>query len=270
MESRSSSSAASSAFESATRAAICWLRRPSTPETLLALPRRLRSWASRLFSVSEKRATPSSAGLTSDGVSLKVFANVDKAEDNWAVSNPLISVVRSPSASGRSYGEWVRSSGMVPASFPSPREVSSSILAPSMVSVLIAASVRSPNDDEVTDREADANPGALRFDVGDPADTHAGNPDGVALSDATGLRRVCRVIVGVLDEGQPVVLEGGDGHTGQDDETHRSDRPRASPAAGSDLGQLHCGVHRPLGWPTSLTKIGLPPFPLTFSRTSQK
>ena len=38
----------------------------------------------------------------------------------------------------------VRSSGMVPLSFPSPRGVSSSILLPSIVSVLIAASVRSP------------------------------------------------------------------------------------------------------------------------------
>ena len=143
-ESRSSSNAASSALEFATRPAICWLRLPSTAETLLAFPNRLRSCASRLLRVSENRATPCSAGLRSGGVSLKVFANVVSAEDNWVVSRPLIVVVRSPSASGRSYGEVVRSSGMVPVNFPSPRVVSSSILAPRIVSVLIAASVRSP------------------------------------------------------------------------------------------------------------------------------
>ena len=46
--------------------------------------------------------TPAAASFRSPGVCLNVSAKVVSAEDNWVVSNPLMAVVRSPRAVGRS------------------------------------------------------------------------------------------------------------------------------------------------------------------------
>lgn len=72
-------------------------------------------------------------------------------------------------------------------------------------------------DDALADGESDPHFGALQAQVRDPAHAHAGNPHRVAGFDAAGLGEVGRVVVGVLDERQLVVLEGDDGDAGQDD-----------------------------------------------------
>ncbi|KMO67088.1 hypothetical protein MCHUDSM44219_05652 [Mycolicibacterium chubuense] len=134
----------SSALLLATSWAIWSLRLASTVVTVLASASRWRSWASRALRVSENWATLRRASLSCGGVSANVSASVVSDWESWLVSSALMVVVRSPRAVGRSYGEVVRSNGMAPESVPSPRGVSSSILVPRTVSVLIAASVRSP------------------------------------------------------------------------------------------------------------------------------
>jgi hypothetical protein len=78
-------------------------------------------------------------------VAENVWAKVANESDSELVFRPLIVVAKSPRASGSWYGETVRSSGMAPSSCPLPRGVTSTILAPSRLLVLIAASVRSPS-----------------------------------------------------------------------------------------------------------------------------
>jgi hypothetical protein len=52
------------------------------------------------LSVSENRATPSTAILSSGGVSENVSDNTRSESDSWLVFSPLIVVASSPSASG--------------------------------------------------------------------------------------------------------------------------------------------------------------------------
>ncbi len=95
-------SSASSALVSVTRLTIWLLRSASTLVALSALPSNPRNCASRSFSVSENRATPSIAIFNSGGVSENVADNTRSDSDNWSVFKPLIAVANSPSASGSS------------------------------------------------------------------------------------------------------------------------------------------------------------------------
>ena len=94
------SSCTSSALVFAIRLTTWPLRSASTAVDLLALVSSPRSCASRSLRVSENRATPSTAILSSGGVSENVSDNTLSESDNWLVFSPLIVVASSPSASG--------------------------------------------------------------------------------------------------------------------------------------------------------------------------
>ena len=156
----------SSALVLATRPTISSLRSASTLVALLALASRLRSCASRCVEgLGEPRHARRTATFSSRwGVWRRCRASTGKR---------LGQLVGVQSADGggeitQRVGQLVGRGGPLqryrPAGRPSPRGVTSRILAPSRLLVLIAASVRSPSADVVVDVELDQHPRPVQFD----------------------------------------------------------------------------------------------------------
>ncbi|PQM47885.1 hypothetical protein C1Y40_01893 [Mycobacterium talmoniae] len=127
----------------------------------------------------------------------------------------------------------------------------------------------------ITDRELHPDLRPFQPDAGDPAHTETGHPHVTAGFDATGLGEVGGVVGGALDERKPVVEEGrehqcGQGKGSSDAHGHPVALGERFDPGSADPESPHLGVHRPLGWLTSLTYTGWPPLPLSLSSASHR
>ena len=244
--------------------------------TLFASASRLRSCASRVLSVSENRATPSSAVFSSGGVSLKVSANV--VSDRGQLGG-----VETADGGGQ---VAQRGRQVVGRLGPLERDGAGELAVAARRDFEHLGAEHGFGLDRrlgaVTEFDAVANGEvhqhlrAVQLDVGDPADRQARHPHVAAGLDAAGLGEVGGVVGGALDERNLVVGEGGDDHGDQNERFRPAPTAnRLRSASGLMSGPLelesrHFGVHRPVSWPASLTNTGWPPLPLTLSTASQR
>src|ERR1700743_599307 len=181
-------------------------------------------------------------------------------------------LVKSPRASGRSYGARVRSTGIGPCSLPSPRGVISSIFVPSTVSVLIDASVRLPSATSSSTVKLTSTfvPSNLRLDTL-PTDTPAdGQPRYSHVTvrlDSTSLGKIRRIARLAGEEGNLLVGEDRNHQGNHDGDADQADPDPVALGEGLDIAPLELflqgaetafdrshffGKHRPVTWLTSL------------------
>ena len=122
---------------------------------------------------------------------------------------------------------------------------------PSRPLVLIAASVRSPERDVVVDGELDQHLRPVQFDRLDFTDPEARNLHARTGCQTAGFGEVRRVLLGLVDEGQFVVLQGD-----QHDRRGQTEADGAQDERTAFGERLHRGAHLPVGCPAIFTYTG--------------